>query len=108
MESLIDSRTKAILINNPSNPCGSNYSLDHLAQVVAVAQKHGLPIIADEIYGGVVFNGKFNPIQLIRGDVPVLSLGGELFFYSCVNCGVLHSSKWTAIRGFIITLLVVF
>ena len=30
MEVLIDSSTKAILITNPSNPCGSNYSPEHL------------------------------------------------------------------------------
>ena len=76
MEALIDSKTKAILINNPSNPCGSSYSLDHLRTVVALADRHKLPIISDEIYGGVVFNGEFNPIQIVRGAVPVLALGG--------------------------------
>lgn len=38
MESLIDENTKAILICNPSNPCGSNYSREHLLSVVAVAR----------------------------------------------------------------------
>ncbi|RYY71800.1 aminotransferase class I/II-fold pyridoxal phosphate-dependent enzyme [archaeon] len=51
MEKLIDSHTKAILINNPSNPCGSNFSPQHLLDIAAVARKHHLPIIADEIYG---------------------------------------------------------
>lgn len=76
MESLITDRTRAILINNPSNPCGSNYSATHLEAVVAVARKHGLPIIADEIYAGVVFDGEFTPINTVSGDVPVLSTGG--------------------------------
>jgi tyrosine aminotransferase len=57
MDQLVDSHTKAILINNPSNPCGSNYSAEHLSLIVEVARKHGLPIIADEIYGGCVFDG---------------------------------------------------
>jgi tyrosine aminotransferase len=34
MESLIDSRTKAILINNPSNPCGSVFSKEHLQGIL--------------------------------------------------------------------------
>ena len=33
MERLIDSNTVAIIINNPSNPCGSVYSKDHLKDI---------------------------------------------------------------------------
>jgi tyrosine aminotransferase len=36
MESLIDANTKAILINNPSNPCGSVFSKDHLNKILEV------------------------------------------------------------------------
>jgi tyrosine aminotransferase len=38
MESLVNDRTKAIVLTNPSNPCGSNYSAEHLTGVVAVAR----------------------------------------------------------------------
>lgn len=76
MESLIDAQTKAILIVNPSNPCGSNYSAEHLAGIAGVARRHNLPIIADEIYGGCVFNGVFTPMFTVAPDIPVLSLGG--------------------------------
>lgn len=76
MESLIDARTKAILINNPSNPCGSSFSAEHLRNVVSVARKFNLPIIADEIYGGCVYDGEFVPCFTVAEDVPVLSLGG--------------------------------
>lgn len=76
MESLIDEKTKAILVNNPSNPCGTNYSKEHLLQIVALARKYGLPIIADEIYGGCVFDGEFVPLFTVSDDVPILSLGG--------------------------------
>lgn len=72
----MDSRTKAILINNPSNPCGSNFSAEHLVAIAAIARKHGLPIIADEIYGRCVFKGQFYPMHLFSGDVPVISVGG--------------------------------
>lgn len=77
MDKLVDNRTRAILINNPSNPCGAVYSAKHLQDIAAVARKHNLPIIADEIYSGIVFEGeKFEPMQVHSGDVPVLSLGG--------------------------------
>jgi tyrosine aminotransferase len=76
MESIIDSKTRAILICNPSNPCGSNYSAAHLEAVVAVARRHNLPIIADEIYGRCVFHGVHTPIHVVAGDVPVIQVGG--------------------------------
>lgn len=34
LESLIDDRTKAIIMNNPSNPCGSVYSKEHLEAIL--------------------------------------------------------------------------
>jgi len=76
MDALIDERTKGILINNPSNPCGSNFTVEHVKAIAAVARKHGLPIIADEIYAGCVFTGTFSPAHICSGDVPVISLGG--------------------------------
>ena len=50
----IDSNTAAIFLNNPSNPCGSVYSEQHLRDILAVAEKYRLPIISDEIYDGMV------------------------------------------------------
>ena len=50
MESQIDENTAAIVINNPSNPCGSVFSRQHLEDILQVAAKHFVPIIADEIY----------------------------------------------------------
>lgn len=76
MEAQIDENTKAIFMNNPSNPCGSNFSPEHLSAIAAVAIKHGLLIIADEIYGGCVFKGTFSPMHAYSGSAPVVSLGG--------------------------------
>jgi aspartate/methionine/tyrosine aminotransferase len=39
-------------------------------------RKFNLPIIADEIYGGCVFDGVFTSISSVSGDVPVLVVGG--------------------------------
>ncbi|ORZ34401.1 tyrosine aminotransferase [Catenaria anguillulae PL171] len=77
LESLIDSTTAFILINNPSNPCGSNFSRPHLESVLALAEKHYLPILADEIYADMVFEGQtFTPLASIPSPVPVVSVGG--------------------------------
>ena len=77
LESQIDSKTACILINNPSNPCGSNYSKDHLMKFLEIAQKHNLPVIADEIYAEMVFSGqKFIPLASLTTEVPILSCSG--------------------------------
>ena len=77
MEQLIDSNTVAIVVVNPSNPCGSVYSRQHLLDTLAVAERHFLPIIADEIYAGMVFEGQqFHSIASLSKNVPVLSCGG--------------------------------
>lgn len=55
LESLIDDQTAAIIVNNPSNPCGSVFSREHLLEILELAERHRKPIIADEIYDRFVF-----------------------------------------------------
>jgi aspartate/methionine/tyrosine aminotransferase len=50
MEALCDGRTRAIVVNNPSNPCGSVYTAEHLRAVLAVAARRRVLVIADEVY----------------------------------------------------------
>ncbi|KAG1453492.1 hypothetical protein G6F56_007561 [Rhizopus delemar] len=77
LESLIDEKTSAILVNNPSNPCGSVYSREHLEAILKVAEKHHVPIIADEIYCDLVFKGNaFYPMASLTDSVPILAVGG--------------------------------
>lgn len=49
LESLIDENTAALVINNPSNPCGSVFSKKHLEDILAICEKYYLPVIADEV-----------------------------------------------------------
>jgi tyrosine aminotransferase len=46
MEAQIDDNTRAILVNNPSNPCGSVYSKEHLLAIIDIAERHHIPIVA--------------------------------------------------------------
>ena len=52
----IDENTVAIVVNNPSNPCGAVFTPDHLTAILEIADRHCLPIIADEIYDYFVFS----------------------------------------------------
>ncbi|MDP9628493.1 UNVERIFIED_ORG: aspartate/methionine/tyrosine aminotransferase [Ensifer adhaerens] len=50
LEAAIGPKTKALFINTPSNPTGWTASHDDLRAILALARKHGLWIVADEIY----------------------------------------------------------
>jgi len=77
MRSLIDKNTRAILVNNPSNPCGSAYSKEHLQAIIGIAEEFCLPIIADEIYANMVFQGaQYHAMAALTDKVPILSVGG--------------------------------
>jgi tyrosine aminotransferase len=83
METLIDANTVAILVNNPSNPCGSVYSKQHLMDILALAEKHHLPVLADEIYGSMTFSGfQFYSLGELSTHTPVLVVGGIAKLYS--------------------------
>ena len=77
MEALVDDRTRAILVNNPSNPCGSVYSRSHLVALLAFASSRRVPIIADEIYAHMVFgDAEFVSLASLTRDVPLVLVGG--------------------------------
>ncbi|XP_049513067.1 tyrosine aminotransferase isoform X2 [Dermacentor silvarum] len=74
LESQIDPNTAAIVVNNPSNPCGSVFGKQHLKDILAVAAKHYLPIISDEINEYIVFEGQeYFPMAALSEDVPILA-----------------------------------
>ncbi|CAM2714276.1 unnamed protein product [Rotaria socialis] len=84
LETAINSKTKAVLVNNPSNPCGAVYSAEHLKQIIDICEKHRLIIIADEIYADMVFPGnEFHFMGVLSQKVPILSCGGLAKRYIC-------------------------
>uniref|UniRef100_A0A669BCU7 Tyrosine aminotransferase n=1 Tax=Oreochromis niloticus TaxID=8128 RepID=A0A669BCU7_ORENI len=77
MESLIDEKTSCLIVTNPSNPCGSVFNKKHLQEILKVASRHCVPILADEIYCNMVFPGCSSPsLASLSSDVPILSCGG--------------------------------
>lgn len=77
MESLIDDKTKLIVVVNPSNPCGSVYTKEQLEAILAVAEKHQIPIVSDEVYAYCTFGERpFYSMGPLSKTVPVLTVGG--------------------------------
>ncbi|MEM9942274.1 MAG: pyridoxal phosphate-dependent aminotransferase [Planctomycetota bacterium] len=56
-EAKITDRTRAILICNPGNPTGVLYPKESLEQLAQIVQKHGLFLIADEVYREFAYDG---------------------------------------------------
>ena len=57
VESAITPKTKLLILNSPSNPTGAVYSRKELEAIVAVALKHNLYILSDEMYEHLVYDG---------------------------------------------------
>ena len=57
-EAAITPRTRAIVVNSPANPTGWTATLAELEAILALARRHGLWIIADEIYGRFVYGSE--------------------------------------------------
>ncbi|XP_053618662.1 tyrosine aminotransferase-like [Plodia interpunctella] len=77
LENKLDAKTAAIIILNPSNPCGSVYTEKHLCDVLDIASRNRVPIIADEIYEFFTFSGhNFTSIASVSKDVPILVCSG--------------------------------
>ncbi|CAI9411633.1 Aspartate aminotransferase [Pleomorphomonas sp. T1.2MG-36] len=51
LEAAITARTRAIFVNSPGNPTGWVANRDRLASILDIARRHGLWIVADEVYG---------------------------------------------------------
>ncbi|KAK6746299.1 hypothetical protein RB195_012421 [Necator americanus] len=77
LETLIDDRTRALIVNNPGNPTGVVFSKEHLEDILALACRHRLVVIADEIYGDLTYDGAvFHPIATLSPKVPIITCDG--------------------------------
>lgn len=77
LESQIDDNTALIILNNPSNPCGSVYDENQLKAFLSIARRYQIPVLSDEVYEQLVFPGKkFVSIASLESGVPSLICGG--------------------------------
>ena len=58
IEASITDKTKLIVINSPNNPSGTVYGEEDLRKLAAIAEKHNILVISDEIYEHFVYGGK--------------------------------------------------
>ena len=67
IESKITPRTRVIIFNSPNNPTGTVFSETALKQIAALAVKHDLWVLTDEIYARILFCGAYKSIWGLPG-----------------------------------------
>lgn len=73
LESLITPRTRALVLIDPNNPTGAVYPTAVRRELVEVAERHGLVILADEVYGDLAYDGPVPPLGSLAPDGPIIA-----------------------------------
>ncbi len=96
IEELITARTRAIVVINPNNPSGAVYDRQTLMAIVALAEKHDLVVLADEIYDQMVYDdAEFIPMATLVNDTVCLTYSGLSKIYRA--CG--YRVGWCVFSG---------
>jgi aspartate/methionine/tyrosine aminotransferase len=67
LRSRITERSRVLVLNSPHNPTGAVLPLQTLHEVRELVQKHDLTVLADDIYGDMVYEGSFTSIASMPG-----------------------------------------
>ncbi len=62
----------ALQISSPANPTGTLYSKELLVELVAYCTRHGITLISDELYSGLVYEGKYSSALQISDEAIVI------------------------------------
>ncbi|MDM4138534.1 MULTISPECIES: pyridoxal phosphate-dependent aminotransferase [Mycobacterium] len=96
MESKITERTKALVVINPNNPTGAVYTSEVLTQIVDLARKHELLLLADEIYDKILYDdAKHINLATLAPDMLCLTFNGLSKAYRVAG----YRAGWLAITG---------
>lgn len=73
IRSLITSATRAMVVIDPNNPTGAVYPMDARRALLELADRHNFPILADEVYADLAYDGPIAPLGSLNPDAPVLT-----------------------------------
>lgn len=86
----ITKKTKALILNSPSNPTGFIYDRKTLERIAEIALQHNIYIISDEIYEKLIYDGE--------SHISIASLGDEIKEKTIVVNGLSKSHAMTGWR----------
>jgi alanine-synthesizing transaminase len=73
----ITPRTRALVLLNPNNPTGSQFSREILEEIVKLSLRHNIVIFSDEIYDKLVLDGEDSiSIASLSDEAPIITMNG--------------------------------
>jgi aminotransferase len=78
VERAVTPRTRAIVVNTPTNPCGKVFSTAEIELLAGIAEQHDLFVLTDEIYEHFVYDGRrhVSPATFPRLTPRTITIGG--------------------------------
>ncbi len=73
LSGLVTPATRALVVIDPNNPTGAMYSTSTRRALLELADRHGLAILADEVYGDLGYDGPVAPLGSLDPDAPIVS-----------------------------------
>lgn len=73
LRSLITPKTRVLVIIDPNNPTGAIYTPEIRRELLEIAVRHRLVVLADEVYGDLGYGGPVPPIGALMPEAPVIS-----------------------------------
>jgi alanine-synthesizing transaminase len=73
IERLVTPATRALVVIDPNNPTGATYPEQVRRQLVEIADRHNIPLLADEVYGDLAYDGPVPPMASLYPDAPIIS-----------------------------------
>ena len=96
LEAKITPRAKVLVIINPNNPTGAVYDRETLRGLVEVARRHGLVVMADEIYDKILYeDAEYIPVSTLAEDLLVLTFSGLSKSYRAAG----FRTGWLVVSG---------
>ena len=73
VRSLVSPATRALVVIDPNNPTGATYSTEVRKALADIADRHSFPLLADEVYADLAFDGPVHAIAADAPDAPIIS-----------------------------------
>jgi alanine-synthesizing transaminase len=70
---LVSNATRALVVIDPNNPTGATYPAGVRKALIELADRHNVPLLADEVYGDLAYDGPVPPMASLYPDAPIIS-----------------------------------